>query len=309
MRRSSWIGVLTLGLMPALACAADGDAMALRPELFVASDADGTETWKAGLGWDWHRADREHWAGVDVERARFSGEGWSHSEERLYGRAAGTLGGGEVDDDTWRWQARLGTNGHTALGSASFHTEGPQRREVFFERELLETEAGVARRQMYNYLGAAIDQPFGARWSGTALVGAQTFGDGNLRTHLRGNAVYALVPAQGLSAQLRTRYHHNSDPYLGGYYSPSWYAETLGVLGLRRGGGHVWRAAAGYGRQRSADEPWKWARLFELGYESPRWRQSWLRLSAGYTDTPVAASSGAASYSYRYLMLESVVAF
>ncbi|NYZ64042.1 hypothetical protein [Luteimonas deserti] len=301
---------MALALLSGPACADDGADRALRPELMVASDADGTEVWKAGMGWDWHRADREHWAGIDLQRARFSGEGWSHGEERLYGRAAGTLGSGDVDDDTWRWQVKLGTNGHTALGGATLHTEGPHRREVFFERELLETEAGVARRQIYNYLGAAIDQPFTARWSGTALAGAQTFGDGNLRTHLRGNLVYALVPAQGLSAQLRTRYHSNSDPYLGGYYSPSWYAEAIGVLGMRRAvGGHVWRGAAGFGRQRSADESWKRARLVELGYESPRWRQSWLRVSAGYTDTPVAASSGTARYSYRYLMLESVVAF
>ena len=58
----------------------------------------------------------------------------------------------------WRWQGRLGTNGHTALGSVTLNTEGPQRRELFFEREALETQAGVERGQMYNIAGAALDQ-------------------------------------------------------------------------------------------------------------------------------------------------------
>ncbi|HYU68913.1 MAG TPA: hypothetical protein VEL09_06235, partial [Burkholderiales bacterium] len=63
------------------------------------------------------------------------------------------------------------------------------------------------------------------------------------------------------------------------------------------------------GRQASADEDWKRARLVEFGFETPRWRQSWLRLVAGYTDTPVVTSDGIGSYSYRYGTLEAVVAF
>lgn len=285
------------------------DFMALRPELFLSSDADDSQTQKLGLGWDWKRRDREHWAGAKVEHARFSGEGWSHSEQRLYGRMAGTLGEGEPSDDTWRWRADVGTNGDAVLGSASLHTEGERRREVFIERELLETREGTRRGQMFTFLGAAFDQPLGTRLSGTALVGLQEFGDSNLRTHLRGNLVFALAPEQGISAQLRTRWYRNSDPFAGDYFSPDWYGEALGVLALRRVvGGHTWRAAVGQGRQRSSEEDWKRARIAEVGYESPRWRNSWMRLNAGYTDTPVATSTGMGSYSYRYLMLEAVIA-
>ncbi|HET6395851.1 MAG TPA: hypothetical protein VFF91_03310 [Pseudoxanthomonas sp.] len=304
--RAAW-AILALALLPAAAGAAEA-YRALRPEAMLSSDADGNQAYRYSLGWDAWRRDREHWAGVEVQHARYSGAGWSHEEQRVYARAAGTLGEGEPDDDTWRWQARAGSNGHTALGGATLHTEGPRRRELFFERDLLETESGVARRQMYNYLGAAVDHPFGERLGGTVLAGLQTFGDGNRRSHLRGNLAYALVPERGLGLQLRTRYYRNSEPYAGGYYSPPWYGEALGVLALRRVvGGHAWRAAAGIGRQRSAEEGWKRARLLELGYESPRWRRSWLRVAGGYTDTPVATSAGSGSYSYRYLMVEAVV--
>lgn len=294
---------------PAIAMSAD-NTMAVRPKTFYSSDADGSEVWKTSLGWDWTRRDREHWLGIDVEYAKFSGNDWSHQERRGYAHAAGTFGAAKISDDTWRWQGRMGSNGHTVLGSASLNTEGPQRREIFFERELLETRGGTERGQMYNFLGAAIDQPFGARWSGTALAGLQTFSDDNLRTHMRGNLVYAVLPEQGLSAQLRTRYFRNSEAYEGNYYSPDWYAQGLGVVALRRVvRGYTGRMAVGLGRQRSSDEDWKRARLVELGFESPRWRQSSLSFTAGYTDTPVASSTGTTSYSYRYATLDWAIAF
>lgn len=301
---------LALTTATTIGIAAEESSMALRPEAFLASDSDGNEVSKTSLSWKWQYSDREHWMGIDVQRARFSGKDWSHEEDRVYGRAAGTFGPSEVSDDTWRWQARLGTNGDTALGSISLNTEGPNRREIFFEREALETRAGVEREQMYNFAGAAADQPFGERASGTALVGLQTFGDGNERIHLRGNLVFSVFPEQGVSVQARTRYHHNSDPYLGGYYSPEWYGQALGVLALRRVvRGYTWRGLVGLGRQSSAGEESKRARLVEFGLESPRWRQSWIRVIAGYTDTPVANTNGLESYSYRYGMVEAVITF
>ena len=311
-----WMTGLALACLSGLAPAADGNDdgdesyQALRPELVLSNDADDNEARKLSLGWDAWRQDHQRWVGVEVQDARFSGEGWSHDEQRVYLRAAGLFGEAPASDDTWRWQARVGSNGDELLGNATFNTDGPRRREIFIERDLLETEQGIARSQVYTLAGAAIDHPFGERTSGTALAALQDFDDGNLRSHLRGNLVYAALPEHGISVQLRGRYYGNSDPYLGGYYSPEWYGEALGVLALRRVvGGHAWRAVAGFGRQRSSDEDWKRARMFELGYESPRWRRSWLRVNAGYTDTPVATSTGTGNYSYRYVMLESVVAF
>jgi hypothetical protein len=300
----------TIALLPLLAGAADNAAMALRPDMFYSSDADGNETQKIGLGWDWRHMDREHWLGLDVQHARFSGDGWSHEEQRVYGHAAGTFGK-QVSDDTWRWQFKLGSNGDTALGSASLHTEGPQRREIFFERERLETEAAVARNQMHNFLGAAIDLPFTSHLSSTLLGGYQTFGDGNERVHARANLVFVTVPSIGFSTQLRTRYYHDSEPYTGGYYSPPWYGEALGVLAIRRViGGYSWRGAVGFGRQRSADEDWKRARLMEFSFETPRRYQSSLRLNLGYTDTPVISDVGSSTnYSYRYVSIEAVIVF
>ena len=46
-----------------------------------------------------------------------------------------------------------------------------------------------------------------------------------------------------------------------------------------------------------------------LPVETPRWKDTWLRLDAGYTDTPVLTDTGTDSYSYRYLRLQAFVAF
>ena len=151
----------------------------------------------------------------------------------------------------------------------------------------------------------------GERWSASGVAGLQDFGVGdNLRTHLRGNVVFAVAPAQGLSLQLRTRYYRNSEPREADYYSPRWYGEALGVVGWRRHvGGYQYTARAGLGRQRSAGDTSKRARMLEVGVETPRWKDTWLRLDAGYTDTPVLTDTGTDSYSYRYLRLQAFVAF
>lgn len=289
---------------PALGAEQDEVEQALRPELWVSSDADDSETHKFGLGWDFQRRDIEHWIGVKVENARFSGNGWSDTQQRVYFRAAG-------GDAGWRWQVAPGSNGHDLLGSASIHSVDDRRKEFFVERDVLETRTGVEQGLLQTFAGAAIDLPLDRRWTATALAGLQDFGSGdNLRTHLRGNLIYSVLPEKGVSLQLRGRYFRNSVAFEGDYYSPQWYGEALGVLAVRRHvSGYQWRAAAGWGRQRSDVEGWKSARMLELGVDTPRWKRAWLRASAGYKDTPVLSDTGATRYAYRYLSVETVIQF
>ncbi len=305
MMRAAVAAALLLAL-PAVARAGDGAAarQALRADAWASSDADGNETRKLALGWDFAHRDLEHWWGAEVEHARFSGDGWSKDERRAYLAGAGTLG-------AWLWEGKAGSNGHDLLGSLSVHSQDPWRKEIFVERGTLETRQGAQRGLVQTFAGAALDMPLSQRWSATALAGVQDFGAGdNLRTHLRGSLVYALAPAQGLSLQLRTRYYRNSEAFEGDYYSPPWYGEALGVVGWRRHvGGYEWSARAGWGRQRSAGEGWKRARMLGAGLQTPRWKDAWLRVDAGYTDTPVLTDTGNGSYAYRYVQVQAVVAF
>lgn len=300
------LGVTLAMIAPARAADdAEGAGRAVRMDAWVSSDADGNETRRLALGWDVAHDDLDHWWGVKVEHAEFSGRGWRERQDRFYLAGAGDL-------DGWRWQGDVGSDGDDVIGRGSIHSLDPRRKEVFIERDTLETRRGVANGWVHTFAGAAVDLPMGERWSTTLLAGAQDFGTGsNLRTHVRGNLVHALVPSQGISLQLRTRYYRNSHPREADYFSPPWYGEAMGVVGWRRFvGGYHWRALAGVGRQRNADEAWKRARMLEVGLETPRWRDAWLRVDAGYSDTPGLAGDGSDDgYAYRYLRVQGVVAF
>lgn len=308
-------GRLFAACLLAASCQAAADeaasSMALRPEFFFSADADDARVGKVALGWDTWRGDREHWRGLKVERARFAGPGWAHTEERVYLQAAGTFADAAVDDDTWRWRVSAGSNGHDLLGSAAFNTEGPWRKEIFVERELVETRDGVRDGQVYTFVGAAFDRPFGERASANVLVGLQDFDDGNLRTHLRGTFVQAIAPEAGVSLQLRGRAYRNSEPDGGDYYSPAWYGDLVAGVGWRRFfGGHRVSAFAGLGGRRISDsDGWDRTRVVQLGYESPRRHDSFVRASAGWSDAPSTGSIAGGTYDYRYVMFEGVIAF
>ncbi len=283
----------------------DEGKQAVRTDVWVGSDADGNEARKLALGWDIEHRDIEHWWGVKVEHARFSGRGWHDGQDRLFLSGAGDAG------SLWQWEGDVGTNGDDLIGRASIHSRDAYRKEFFIERDVLETRNGVAQGWVQTFAGAGIDVPMGDRWSASGVAGVQDFDVGdNRRTHLRGNLVFAVAPEQGLSLQLRTRYYRNSEPREADYYSPRWYGEALGVVGWRRYvGGYQYTARAGLGRQRSAGDSSRRARMLEVGMETPRWKNAWLRLDAGYTDTPVLTDTGTDSYSYRYTRLQAFVAF
>lgn len=283
----------------------DEGKQAVRTDVWVGSDADGNEARKLALGWDIEHRDIEHWWGVKVEHARFSGRGWHDGQDRLFLSGAGDAG------SQWQWEGDVGTNGDDLIGRASIHSRDAYRKEFFIERDVLETRNGVAQGWVQTFAGAGIDVPMGDRWSASGVAGVQDFDVGdNRRTHLRGNLVFAVAPEQGLSLQLRTRYYRNSEPREADYYSPRWYGEALGVVGWRRYvGGYQYTARASLGRQRSAGDSSRRARMLEVGMETPRWKNAWLRLDAGYTDTPVLTDTGTDSYSYRYTRLQAFVAF
>lgn len=291
-------------LLAALPAMAQESNPAIRAEGFVSSDSDGNDVQRASLGWDFSRRDIEHWWGMRVEHARFSGDGWSHEEERVFLRAAGGEGG-------WRWMGEAGTNGDDLLGSASVYSTDERRKEFFLERDVLETRQGVEQGLVHTYAGAAIDLPLSERWTATGLVGLQDFGGDNLRRHLRANLIYAVLPEQGISLQLRLRQFNDSDPREADYFAPGRYRQALGVVSMRRffGDGYQLRATAGYGRQDFTGVDSHPARLLEVDFQTPKDRGHFLRATAGYTDAPGDGASVGTGYSYRYVRVEGVWAF
>jgi hypothetical protein len=279
-------------LLIAAAAAAAGPAVGA--DFFYSSDADRTEVLKAGVSFDLSYAGpEEHW-GIRIEKARFTPLGGrSRTDERAYVRAADEVG-------KWKWSATVGTDGRTILGSAGVHDESRFRKELFVEREIVETPQGLERGIYYTFAGAALDPPADDRNITTIFVGSQKFTGDNLRIHLRGSFVHVVKPDWGLSAQLRTRYFHSSHPHEFDYYSPRWYAEVLPVLQVRRFvDGWQLLGAVGYGAQRDSDSHWRSSRYVNARVTSPRFRKDWaLTAALLLTNTPVSTG-----FTYRYTQL------
>lgn len=283
-------------LWPAAAYA-DSDAAnapehAIGADIFYSTDADHTEVARVGLNLDFAYQDPEHYWGVRLEQAWFNpvGRGWE-GRKRAYARGANVLG-------KWKWTAQVGTDGDTVLGSASIHDEAKFRKEFFVEREILETPKGLDRGIYYTFGGAALDLPVNDRNVFTVVAGLQDFTGDNLRTHLRANYIQVLKPKSGLSAQLRTRYFHDSVPHEYDYYSPRWYVQVLPVLQMRRTTDSGWRylLAGGLGVQRDSDSGWRRSSYFNAQVTAPA-RGKWAGTAAVlFSETPTTSGQ-----SYNYL--------
>ncbi|HEX6859507.1 MAG TPA: hypothetical protein VF138_04805 [Caulobacteraceae bacterium] len=264
---------------------------AVHIDTFISRDADKTQVMKSGVDLDWQYSGPEKYRGIRIENARFDpfGQGWE-SRDRIYLRLADRFG-------DWSAATRVGTDGETVLGSAVIHNDAAFRQEYFVERDIVETPQGLGRGIYYTYVGGALDLPFDEDNSATVLAGVQDFTGDNVRLHLRANYVHILDREKGLSAQLRTRYFHNSRPREFDYYSPRWYAQIVPVLQLRRFS-HGWRylVAGGIGVQRDADSDWRRSSYFNAEVTTPE-RNDWaLKAAFLFSETP-GASSDAYSYS------------
>lgn len=233
---------------PALAQDTGQPNRAIGMDISYSSDADDTEVTRLGANFDWRYRSPEEYQGLRIERIWFDADGQSSkSNDRLYLRWADSF-------RDLKFVINAGTDGHTIVGSVAIHNEAPLRQEVFIERDKIETPLGFRRGLYSTFIGSAIDVPLGSRSQLTLLGGLQDYSGSNLRTHLRANLIHVLKRDWGLSAQLRTRYFHNSHPGEYDYFSPRRYGEILPVLQVRRfQGGWRYLAAAGWGVQRDSN--------------------------------------------------------
>lgn len=286
--------------MPTWAAAAEpAPAYAAGGEFFYSANSDGTEVARAALDLDLSSIDENHYLGASLERAWYNpnDRGWQ-SRDRIFLRTADEVG-------DWQWKGRIGTDGDTVIGSITVNNQARIRNEVFVERDIVETLQGLDRGIYYTFAGGAVDLPIDDRNVFTALAGVQSFTGDNVRLHLRGSYIHVVQPEWGLSAQLRGRYFHSSDPGEFDYYSPRWYAEVLPVLQIRRfvGGWEV-VGAAGLGLQRDAVSDWRSSRYAHARFRSPRGLNDWvLNGTFTYTNTPSLTGTSQSGYSYIQLNL------
>jgi hypothetical protein len=293
-RATSWAAVMMLSVPAAAAEPSPEPRPAAGVDFFYSGDSDGAEVVRAGIDFDLRKRDEDHYIGVRLEKAQFNPQGteW-HSHERIYLRAAGSRG-------DWQLRARVGTDGHTVIGSIAANDHSPMRKEIFLERDIVETRQGLTRRIYSTFAGATIDLPLDDRNVVTNLVGVQTFSGDNTRYHWRSRYIRVLDASSGLSAQLRARYFRNSRPREFDYYSPRWYAEVLPVLQMRRFlGGWELVGAGGIGRQRDSSSRWRPSHFLHARFRSPAGSSEWaVNGAVTYTNTPSITAASQSGYSY-----------
>lgn len=305
MRLGTWSGsaLLAVAAWPAVAQSnAAGPSRAVGVDVNFSTDADDTDVLRLGTNLDLRYRSPDDYLGLRLERVAYRPSGQQRTvDERVYVRAADTLG-------EWTYHATVGTDFDTVLGSVSLNDSSPWRKEVFVERDKVETPLGVARPIYATFAGATIDMPLARTTQLTLLAGAQEFSGRNVRAHARANLVQVLMEDWGLSAQLRSRYFRNSVPDEFDYFSPRWYAEVVPVLQVRRFiGGWQYLAAGGWGAQRDSRSDWRQSRYLNLRLRSPASRKGWIvNADATYSNTPITRSD---TYDYVSASLSLTRAF
>lgn len=270
---------------PALAEPA-GDAPlrhSVSTDLFVSTDADSTDVYRAGVNLDLKYRSEDQLLGVRYEQAWYKPLGErSRSRERAFLRYADK-------GKAWSWTSQIGTDGHTVLGSATIHNDARFRQEYFVERDVVETRRGVDEGIYYTFAGAAIDLPVDENNGFTVVGGVQEFTGKNVRFHARANFTHSIKQDLGLSVQLRARYYHSTHPREFDYYSPRYYAQVLPVIQMRRySKGWRYLIAGGLGVQRDAITNWRQSRFAAAEVISPADRRGWfVKAAAQYSNTPL----------------------
>lgn len=191
----------------------------------------------------------------------------------------------------------VGTDVDNLIGGLTIHDESKYRKEFFVERDMIETRQSVRGNGIYyTFVGAALDVPVNDRINLTFVAGVQEFTGSNVRLHARANFVHLLKEEWGLTAQLRTRYFHSTEPGEYDYFSPRWYVQVLPVLQLRRrAGGWRYVVAAGAGAQRDAVSDWRESYFGNVEVISPEVGKGW-HLKAGAMYNNIPQNTGAYDY-------------
>lgn len=289
MRVGIWssCSVLAFAAWPAMAQSDPaGPSHAVGVDMAFSTGADDTDVLKLGTNLDLRYRGPDDYLGIRLERVAYRPSGQQRTvDERIYVRAADTLG-------RWTYRATVGTDFDTILGSVSLNDSSAWRKEIFVERDKVETPLGVARPIYATFAGATIDVPLARTTQLTLLAGAQEFSGRNVRAHARANLIQVLKEDWGLSAQLRSRYYRNSVPNEFDYFSPRWFVDVVPVLQVRRFiGGWQYLAAGGWGAQRDSRSDWRQSRYLNLRLRSPASRRGWIvNADATYSNTPVTSS-------------------
>jgi len=179
--------------------------------------------------------------------------------------------------------------------------------ELIAAGDVVGTREAIERSISYGLLAGSVEQQFGQRLTGIALVGWQPFTDGNSRTLVRARLILSMLPEQGLSAQVRWRQYTSSDDVTA-YYNPGRYRNWDAGFSLRRRFG-TWVVAglAAAGQERADGGSSQTTGIAELRAEGPV--SGDVRLAVGFLYSSAAGFASSPDYWYGTANVSLIVPF
>ena len=278
--------------LAAAGVAAAGAASAQTPLLAEAqfsADADRFTMQRVAAGAAFRYANAFDYTGANAGYTRYAQHGWSAGGARValvHRDQVAATGEGLVID-----VGVSSIGGRTrAVGEATFNRRLGESTgiELLAASDWVETRAAIEDGLVSTFAAASVEQDFGTRITAIALAGRQHFSDGNDRTHLRGRLIFAALPEQGVTLQLRYRGYTSSDlSVLRRYFNPESYENADILLSVRRrfatdAGAWTASAFAGGGRERIDRGTRNPTAAAGLRAEGPLPGRAYLRLFASY---------------------------
>lgn len=180
--------------------------------------------------------------------------------------------------------------------------------ELIVAGDVVGTREAIERSITYGLLAASVEQQFGERLTGIALVGWQPFTDGNSRSLLRARMILSVLPEHGLSAQVRWRQFTSSDDTTTAYYNPGRYRNwDAGLVWRRRVESWIVSGVASAGQERADDGTWQATGIAELRAEGPLSGDT--RLAFGLVYSSAAGFATSPDYWYSAVNVSLIIPF
>jgi hypothetical protein len=304
------LAMLSLAAPQAVSAAESLDRVAAVAHVGFEDDADGFNAAKVRAGALFDYASELKHAGLVLQNTHYSTGNWRTDAPAIIGiyrnQRRDTLEGVRAEAGLVQVNGYTRVVGDATWGHRPRQTTGV---ELILAGDLVGTRQALEEGIAYSLAGASLEQQFGRRFTGVAMVGWQPFTDGNSRALLRARMICSLLPEQGISAQLRWRQYSSSDADVGGaYFNPENYRTWDAVFSLRRRVG-AWTVAglAGGGQERVEDGSWQSTGVAEVRAEGPLSRDMRLAVNALYSNAAGFANSQ--NYWYGSVNVSLIVPF
>lgn len=306
---TAWFGRAAWG---ALAVSAFGcvQAQALYvPSVYKASFGDGFKAEKHKTGYYSAYTDADNYNGVEYARHHFGIGAWSSSGEQVAYVTKHTSTDGTVKNLTVGYNTLDASRPlWTVDGTYAQRWSDQTTSEFTVNRDRVEVQPSLVNHVLASQYNVSIEHKVAHPVSVQFGVGETRYTDGNHRPLAKFKATYDVLPVQGLSLQLRSRYFKNTDTAVSsGYFNPYRFVENLGVVELNRQVAD-WSLSAslGQGRQAGGDDAKTRAQMVEFSATSPITRRVFVRAKAGYFRS---LGYNGPDFIYRYVSEDVIVTF